>query len=195
MKDNKYVDDVRTRLVLSGIGELCEHGIKEFSLRRVAIAAQVSCAAPYRHFESKADLILEIIKYINSRHDMLCLEVERSFAEDTKRAIVELAVASVRFWSANGSFRTVLMLDNEEGWEDRRRELDRFDSHILGALDAYSLEHLLPESERERLKFLLLSLIYGTVTLVGTGKHDGDAAVLDIKRELERVLVHSPIEA
>ena len=52
MNEKKYVDDVRTRLVLAGIGELSERGVKEFSLRVVAIAAQVSCAAAYRHCES-----------------------------------------------------------------------------------------------------------------------------------------------
>ena len=188
MKDNRYVDDVRTRLVLSGIGELVEHGIKEFSLRRVAIAAQVSCAAPYRHFESKAALILEIIRYINSRHDMFCREVVTRFSGDNKRTLIELAVAMVRFWVANGSFRTVLMLDNEEGWEERRLELDRFDSHILAALDAYCESERLSIEEKSRLRYILLSLIYGTVTLVGTGKCDSESAVSHIKSELAHIL-------
>ena len=46
---------VRTRLIVAGINELEERGVKDFSLRRVALAAEVSCAAPYRHFKDKDD--------------------------------------------------------------------------------------------------------------------------------------------
>ena len=63
-----YPDDgVRTRLILSALDELCEHGVVDFSLRRVALKAQVSCAAPYRHFKSKEELITETAKYITMK--------------------------------------------------------------------------------------------------------------------------------
>ena len=185
MKDSTYVDDVRTRLVRAGIGELVEHGIREFSLRRVAIAAQVSCAAPYRHFESKSALILEIIRYIKSRHDMFCAEVVRGLASDRRRSLIELSVIMVRFWIANGSFRTVLTLDSEEGWEERRRELDGFDAVMLGVLDEYSCEKNYGSEKKERLKYLILSLIYGTVTLIGMGKCDAEASLAIMKGEIE----------
>jgi AcrR family transcriptional regulator len=48
---------VKTRLILAGLNEIEEYGIKNFSLRRVALGAQVSCAAPYRHFKDKDDFI------------------------------------------------------------------------------------------------------------------------------------------
>ncbi|MBQ9131598.1 MAG: helix-turn-helix transcriptional regulator, partial [Clostridia bacterium] len=51
---------VRERLIIAGIRELEAHGLNDFSLRRVAVACEVSCAAPYRHFKDKEELILEI---------------------------------------------------------------------------------------------------------------------------------------
>ncbi|MBO5879898.1 MAG: helix-turn-helix transcriptional regulator, partial [Clostridia bacterium] len=53
MEDRFVEENVKHRLILAGIRELEEYGITDFSLRRVAVSAQVSCAAPYRHFKSK----------------------------------------------------------------------------------------------------------------------------------------------
>ena len=39
-------DNVKSRLILAGLKELDQHGVVDFSLRRVAIGAGVSCAAP-----------------------------------------------------------------------------------------------------------------------------------------------------
>ena len=46
-------ESVRERLIIAGIEELRERGVQNFSLRRAALSAQVSCAAPYRHFKDK----------------------------------------------------------------------------------------------------------------------------------------------
>ena len=51
MEEKITVDDVRSRLLFSGLKELERHGVSDFSLRRVAQDAGVSCAAPYRHFK------------------------------------------------------------------------------------------------------------------------------------------------
>ena len=107
MEDRFIVEDVRKRLVLAGLNELCEHGITDFSLRRVSVAAQVSCAAPYRHFKDKDELIGAIIEYIGSKWLLLSKEIRAAFLLDRKRLALELSVAAIRFWVANGNFRTV----------------------------------------------------------------------------------------
>ena len=56
MEQEFIENSVRTRLILSGMSEIEKHGVNDFSLRRVALAAQVSCAAPYRHFKDKEEL-------------------------------------------------------------------------------------------------------------------------------------------
>jgi AcrR family transcriptional regulator len=85
---------VRTRLIVAGINELWERGIKDFSLRRTALAAEVSCAAPYRHFKDKEEFISEIIKYIASKWELLCHEIESVFDNDVRRRIIELSVST-----------------------------------------------------------------------------------------------------
>ena len=56
---------LREALILAGIHEINANGVAAFSIRRVAEACGVSCAAPYRHFESKHEFIAAIIDYVN----------------------------------------------------------------------------------------------------------------------------------
>ena len=58
---------LREALILAGIHEINANGVASFSIRRVADACGVSCAAPYRHFESKRDFIAAIIDYVNDQ--------------------------------------------------------------------------------------------------------------------------------
>ena len=57
--------DVRQRLIEAGVRELAQYGAQAFSLRRVAQACGVSCAAPYRHFRDKQELIQAVADAIN----------------------------------------------------------------------------------------------------------------------------------
>ena len=47
----------RERLILAGIKVIEENGVSGFSIRRTAAECGVSCAAPYKHFKDKEDLM------------------------------------------------------------------------------------------------------------------------------------------
>ena len=51
---------VREQLIKAGISELENHGISDFSLRRVASGCNISCAAPYKHFKDKMYQIIAV---------------------------------------------------------------------------------------------------------------------------------------
>ena len=183
MPDRNFEDGVRTRLIFSGIGELCEHGVRDFSLRRVALSAEVSCAAPYRHFKDKDELILEIIRYILSKWQLLSKEIESIYESTPQRLIIELAAANVAFFSANGNFRSVLMLEMGNGtFSQARAELQLFDAPILTAISAFADSRSLGDEERAELKFLITSHIYGTMMLITTGKIPDTATALAMLR-------------
>jgi AcrR family transcriptional regulator len=175
-------------LLFSGLKELETHGVSDFSLRRVAQDAGVSCAAPYRHFKDKDQLISEIIKFVVDGWVLLSGQISEIFSSDPKALLTELAVSGLRFWIANGSFRTVLTLDSEEGWEERRRELDGFDAVLLGVLDEYCSAMKYDDARKERIKYLILALIYGTVTLIGTGKGDIERSIAYMKCEVDTLI-------
>ena len=174
--EEAYIENsVRTRLIISGINELEEHGIKDFSLRRTALAAQVSCAAPYRHFKDKEEFLSEIIKYIASKWELLCREIEAVFASDLRRKIIELAVANLRFWIANPNYRSVLMTLSHTGGEG----LANFDAPLMSALDEYGVKY--GEYDVQLKKYTVRALIYGTLML--TGVDDDKMLLTDLLRK------------
>ena len=109
MKIDYSSEGVKTRLILSGLQEIESHGIKDFSLRRVALAANVSCAAPYRHFKDKDEFITEIIKYVGSRWDLMFSEIKKVYAGDLKSLIKNSSIAYIRFFLSNLNYRTILL--------------------------------------------------------------------------------------
>ena len=183
MEDIEIFDGVRNRLIEAGRGELLEHGIRNFSLRRVALTAQVSCAAPYRHFKSKDELIFAIVEHI--RADWLLLTDQiMGLYDDTVWGVVELLATAVRFWIANGSLRSVL---TSEGWASGKEVFSGFDAPILTAMADYCREAGLGDEERELLSYTALSLLYGTVMLITSGA-DADAMIVNLRKKMKAEL-------
>ena len=60
-------ETVKERLIIAGLTELETHGVSDFSLRRVASLCNVSCAAPYKHFENKERFISEILNFVDNQ--------------------------------------------------------------------------------------------------------------------------------
>ena len=179
---NAYSDEgVKTRLILAALDELSEHGTVDFSLRRVAISAQVSCAAPYRHFKSKDDLIAETAKYITSKWELLAKEISAANGVGTKDEIVELSLSAVKFWIANGNFRSLLMPESDS---PLAKEMTAFDLPLNRATDAYFNSLGAPAAIREEARVRILALIYGTVLLVATGRASVDVSLASLEREV-----------
>ena len=97
MEENFMEESVKKRLILAGLKELESHGPVDFSLRRVALSAEVSCAAPYRHFKSREHLIDSIIAYIKEQWLLFCHTIE-SAVPDLSARVRALCIAYMRFW-------------------------------------------------------------------------------------------------
>ena len=61
------IKNMRQLLIEAGIEEINRSGVAEFSVRRVAQACGVSCAAPYKHFKDRREFIAAIIEYVNEQ--------------------------------------------------------------------------------------------------------------------------------
>ena len=157
--DDRFVEEnVRHRLILSGIAELEEHGIADFSLRRAAMGAQVSCAAPYRHFKSKEEYINQIILYVGSKWELLSKEICMIFKDDPAALVRELCVANLRFRIANRNFPLALAHTHDSG--------KTIDESVEAAVFDYCKARGLDESETELKAFTALTLIYGAVSML-----------------------------
>ncbi len=175
MQNEIMTDSVRNRLILSGLKELDKHGVRDFSLRRVADDAGVSCAAPYRHFKDKDELISAIVLYVLDGWKLLSKQITEVFSHDVRDLVAELAVAGLRFWIANGNFRTVLV--NSEDGNFAMRE---FDEPIIAAIKNYC--DLSNCEDAENLTFKITTMLYGTVILVDEGYDSADHAADNLKK-------------
>lgn len=181
MEGNAFTDNVRSRLVLAGLAELEKHGAADFSLRRVAKEAGVSCAAPYRHFKDKDELIASVIDYVLEGWTLLAGQLAEVFASDKRSLLVELTVAGLRFWIANGNFRTVIMASAMLG-AGERGALSGFDAPILDAINAYADEK--NADTVSSLSFKILSMLYGAIILVDGGLESADKAASGLREAI-----------
>lgn len=185
MEDNFTPDNVRSRLLFSGLKELETHGVSDFSLRRVAQDAGVSCAAPYRHFRDKDELIASVISFVLEGWTLLSNQIAEIFAHDPVALVTELSVAGLRFWVANGNFRTVVVASATLGG-GQRGPLEEFDRPIIAAVTRYTEEKNISDSEP--LTFKLLSMLYGAVVLVDGGYESADKAADGLRSVLRSEL-------
>lgn len=152
-------DSLRERLICAGIEEIAAHGIADFSLRRVANACGVSCAAPYRHFQNREDFIRATVAYINSQWGLLRDNIIRLYQNDPHRRLTELCVAYIRFLVANDNYRSVLVASGEH-WEGEAQMAD-----LLAACMAAS-----DGQEQQRRLYTVRAIIYGTVAMLESGE-------------------------
>ena len=168
--------DVREALILAGIGEIEERGLADFSLRRVASACGVSCAAPYKHFKSKDDLIGEILRYIREKWELLESHICEVCAGSDGSLLVELCLSDIRFWIGNPHFRAVHMREGREEDGGRTRLGARAEEVLL------RLSSTLPPKEATRLCFTVRSLVYGAILMLEDGSLENTPATFRMLR-------------
>ncbi len=100
MEDIDSTVMLREKLLTAGIDEILAHGIKNFSLRRVAAACGASCAAPYKHFKNKDEFIKETIFYVETKWNHLADRIISS-VEDPIERISRLCIANIKFKISN----------------------------------------------------------------------------------------------
>lgn len=186
MSEKFMEEDVKTRLILSGVKELSENGARDFSLRRSAEGAGVSCAAPYRYFKSKEEYIAAVISYLLSRWGLMANEISKAHKGNWKTVIAELSVSNIMFWLSNKNLRTALILSGEE---NSLVKPSAFDGRLTQELRAYLNSRGISEKEIESKVNAHRALVLGYVTLIGSGELKADAETYgNVKRSIENSL-------
>ena len=164
--------NLREELIIAGINEINEHGVTGFSIRRVADACHVSCAAPYRHFESKRDFIAAIIDYVNDQWAARQEEVIAQCSDNRREQIIEISLNYIRFLMEKPYFRSVLMLKDQEFdnlYHKKRTQFGSLSQSLEAQLFAASG---LSEDIWKRKLMMCRSLIFGAVFLFDAGEFE-----------------------
>lgn len=179
--------NLREALILAGIQDLNEKGLQGFSLRGVADACGVSCAAPYRHFKDKKEFMAAIIDYVN---DIWAARQEEILAEceDTLRhQIIEIVLGYIRFLMDNPQYRAILMLKDQDFDNLYHKKRTQFGS-LTQTLNAQLLEASGYSPEVwERKLMMVRAMIFGMVFLFDAGEFEyNETSMAHIRYTLNR---------
>ncbi len=170
---------LREALILAGIHEINANGVASFSIRRVADACGVSCAAPYRHFESKNDFIAAIIDYVNDIWADQQEEILKTCGPTLREQTLSISVGYVKFLMENPTYRSILMLHDENFDNLYHKKRTKFGS-LSQTLNAQLMEVSgYPAEVWERKLMMARSLIFGMIFLYDAGEFEYNERTLE----------------
>ena len=184
MEEYYQPEALREALIIAGLKEIEVHGLSDFSLRRVASACGVSCAAPYRHFKGKSELILAIIAYVNDQWSLLQRQITAAFKGDTRRCLLEMCVANIRFWTANPHFHSILIMDSRELDGDQLLEKSRINETTDGLISEFCREKGLSDADAKMKSLAIRTIMYGSTQMLSNGELESSPDSIRIIREL-----------
>lgn len=164
------IKNMREVLLQAGISEINANGVHHFSVRRVADACGVSCAAPYKHFKDKRDFIAAIIEYVNGQWKLRQSEVLSSCGASYREQIVQISVEYVRFLMEKPYYRSILMLKDEEFDNLYHRVRGEMSSRSQQLEQDFFTESGMDGATQRRKLHMVRALIFGTVFLIDAGE-------------------------
>ena len=161
----------REQLILAGLDELNEYGVRHFSTRRVAKACGISCAAPYKHFKDTHTFIAEIFGYVNRLYDEEQAEVlEQCRGLSNREQLVEVSLRYIRFLTEHPAFRRIVMQNFQDCDEEYRVLRGRLSLKTDEIVTRYCEEVHMPDDVRRRKTFLVRAIIYSAALFFDNGE-------------------------
>ncbi|MBR5528828.1 MAG: TetR/AcrR family transcriptional regulator [Clostridia bacterium] len=174
--------ETKERFIKAAISEIREHGIADFSIRRVAVACGTTSGAPYRHFKDKNMLILEVLQYINNKW----YEAQREIVLNTKggcrELIVEISLGYIRFLHENPEFQTILMMNDSTMTDEQKVEKAKISEVSAELIHRYCDEVNMADADRIRKTYAVRSFIYGAALMLNSGYMPYNNETLEMAR-------------
>ena len=170
----------RERLIQAGIKELEANGLGGFSLRRVAQLCGVSCAAPYKHFRNKGELVEAIAQHYNARW----VERQRAVLDrtepDVTRQLQEICKEYLRFLLDNPNYCVLVTLTDAATGKWYMQSLFDGSTPSKRLVQEYcKLHRMSPETAHVKV-VLLRGLFFGVAMLVGSGELELSEARIEL---------------
>lgn len=178
----------REKFIKAAVSELEEHGVSDFSIRRVAKRCNVSCAAPYKHFESRNHLMLEVIRYINKKWlEIWQSTIDAHKGESLREQIVSLCMAYITFLCTYPEYQTILNMNDRAFPAEMLNEKGKLSKATEDLIDEYCRSVNMPDDVRARKQFLIRSIYFGATIMINSGVLPFDCRTMDmIRYNIER---------
>ena len=181
-------EENKEKFVNAAVKELEEHGVSDFSMRRVARRCGVSCAAPYKHFGSRSELMLEVIRSINRKWSEVQSKTLADCSEVSLREkIIAVCIAYVNFLCTYPEYQTLIFMNDRIFSPEFLAEKTKLSEVTLRLAGEYCRLANMPEKISKRKIFTLQGYIYGVVVLINSGSAKPGPETFDmIKACIER---------
>lgn len=178
---------IKEELILAGIEEIQKCGIQNFSLRKVASRCGVSCAAPYKHFKDKQDLICSIIQYINEQWHRRQKKVVEAYEGNLRQQLTQISFEYIKFLVENPHFRSIIML-KDDGMDEKNIKIkSKLSDCTKKLIDNYCKTVNMPFETRKMKTFIIRSFIYGAALMFDNGELEYNQQNFNlIKMSIER---------
>lgn len=174
-------------LILAGMNEIRTHGIDDFSLRRVARSCGISCAAPYKHFESKKEYFTAMVDYANEKwRERLFKKLK--LGQSIESTIADTVADYVSFLCENPHFRSVLMI--KETGLDGSVGLNTVHVSVLmkRMFVIYRRKKKLTKDALLARLFIIRSLIYGSSLIIDADNPDFESRIKILRSAVKAAL-------
>jgi AcrR family transcriptional regulator len=190
--ENYHHENLKAELIKKGLKLLDEEGYENFSLRKVAKACSVSHTAPYRHFNSKDDLILAIAIEAHHKFNQSLEEAVNKYPNDNKSQLKEMGYSYVKFFVENPEYLRLFFLSdfannikkmNHETFKNGEQPFNTF----YKAIERCQLEIQNGEGESVDPNALALScwgLVHGTAILIAKKDFPYDGDYLELVKKM-----------
>ncbi|MEA4920901.1 MAG: helix-turn-helix domain-containing protein [Clostridiaceae bacterium] len=178
----KRRNNKREDLLKAGIEEINRNGVTGFSIRRIADACGVSCAAPAKHFGDRNGFLASIIEYVNTQWREQQLRIIEENKDSLRGQIIGLSVGYVKFLVENPHFRSILMLKDDEFdnlYHKMRGELSSLSQQLAYK---YCTEINMDPETRIRKQYVIRALIYGAALMFDNGEMEYNDHMLEVVR-------------
>ena len=88
----KALPETKEKFIDAALEELYLYGTAGFSIRNVAKTCGLSCAAPYRHFKSKNELIEEVIAAVADRWKARVDSLLKNHSGSTRQKLLDISI-------------------------------------------------------------------------------------------------------
>jgi len=177
-KDTYHHGNLKKELIVKGLEYIERYGVESLSLRKLADAAGVSCAAPYAHFRNKEELLSAIQEFITEQF-MNTLSEAALYCKDRSRLLIELGTGYVLFFYENPLYYSFL-------FNGRCPDLESYTPFLFfRECVVTTLGNTIDEDKLEYIIIALWSMVHGLAGLITI---DGVVNREHISVEIEKIL-------
>lgn len=155
----------KEKFLIASVAELEEHGVTDFSIRRVAQRCEVSCGAPYKHFKNKNELILEVIRYIN-RQWYAYQTALIAGCGSTREELIETSMGYISFLCDHPSFLAILLLNDKTMDTEQIAEKNAISNRTASLIETYCREVSMGQEDAIRKIYAVRSFIFGAALMI-----------------------------